>query len=116
MLGHDENNFYRHQLCCHWSGVYDVHSGLSYMEWWAGTAPGGSDLIPSRHLNPGHDYVCEHVTEALPLNTKIYISLKVVNNAGMYFVLFVQLNNLNILKYSLNQDNNHFQYLDTIFW
>ena len=86
-----KNDFCRHQLCCHWSGVYDVHSGLSYMEWWAGTTPGGSDLIASRHLNPGHDYVCEHVTEALPLNTKIYISLKVVNNAGMYIVLFLQL-------------------------
>ena len=84
--------YYREQLCCHWSGVHDVHSGLSHLQWWVGTTKGGHDILSHRRIHAGRDYVCEHLTEALPVNRKLYITLQAINKAGtLHIYIFFSL-------------------------
>ncbi|XP_033124572.1 uncharacterized protein LOC117122905, partial [Anneissia japonica] len=71
----------RRILEAHWWGFNDPHSGLSHFEWWAGTAPGGSDIMGIRkhHLS---ETVFTTLNTDLPLHTRIYVTVRAYNKAG----------------------------------
>ncbi|XP_071954211.1 uncharacterized protein [Antedon mediterranea] len=72
----------RRVLEAHWWGFNDPHSGLSNFEWWAGTTPGGSDILDVRthHLS---ESAFTTLNFDLPLNTKIFVTVKAYNKVGL---------------------------------
>ncbi|KAK2183533.1 hypothetical protein NP493_308g03123 [Ridgeia piscesae] len=69
-------------LSAHWLNFHDPESGLLYMEWWAGTTPGRSDILAPTRLHVT-DRASAQISQPLPLNKNIYITLKVFNKAGL---------------------------------
>ncbi|XP_071964161.1 uncharacterized protein [Antedon mediterranea] len=72
----------RRILEAHWWGFNDPHSGLSHFEWWAGTTPGGNDILAlqTHHLS---EIVFTTLNFDLPLNTKIFVTVKAYNKVGL---------------------------------
>ena len=88
-------HFYGHQVpcifileCClsarisaHWLGVHDSESGIQKLEVWAGTSAGAEDVISSRTVH-GISSVTFVLDNDLTQGTKVYVTLRVWNNAG----------------------------------
>ncbi|KAI0220739.1 hypothetical protein LSAT2_027792 [Lamellibrachia satsuma] len=73
----------RTTLAAHWVNFYDLESGLSHMEWRAGTKPGHDDILATTQLVVTSKAIAT-LTQPLPLDTTIYVTLKVFNKAGLW--------------------------------
>ncbi|KAI0239584.1 hypothetical protein LSAT2_009684 [Lamellibrachia satsuma] len=73
----------RSTISAHWLNFHDPESGLRVMEWRAGTAPGHSDLLAPTRLHVTAR-VTVTLTHPLPVGTKVYVTLKVFNKAGLW--------------------------------
>ena len=69
-------------IAAHWVGFYDSESGLLSMEWRVGTMPGHHDVMAPTQLLVTNK-ASASLTQPLPLNETIYVTLKVFNKAGI---------------------------------
>ena len=69
------------RVTAHMYNTEDSESSLSHIEWRIGTATGAHDIMPARRVE-----ICRHmtvkVTNPLPLDKRIYSTVKVFNKAG----------------------------------
>ena len=72
----------RTTISAHWVDFFDSESGLLSMEWRVGTRPGQDDVMPPTQLLVTNK-ASASLTQSLPLNETIYVTLKVFNKAGI---------------------------------
>ncbi|KAK2161993.1 hypothetical protein NP493_1549g00025 [Ridgeia piscesae] len=77
-----EHQSSRTTLSAHWLNFHDPESGLLYLEWRAGTTPGQSDILAPTRLHVT-DRATTTLTDRLPVGKTVYVTLKVVNKAGL---------------------------------
>ncbi|XP_070570802.1 uncharacterized protein [Ptychodera flava] len=74
----------RTSIAAHWYGFNDPQSMLSHYEWRAGTTQGGDDIVQNTKLHLTEKVFISQLSQSLPVNTVIYITLRSVNKAGLY--------------------------------
>lgn len=65
-----------------WYGFVDPQSGLDRYVWWAGTTKGGSEVLAPREIHLTEVATAVNFTSELPLNKRIYITVRAYNKAG----------------------------------
>lgn len=65
-----------------WYGFVDPQSGLDCYVWWAGTTKGGSEVLAAREIHLTEVATAVNFTSELPLNQRIYITVRAYNKAG----------------------------------
>jgi len=74
---------HRTYIAAKWFGFTDPQSGLEKYEWWAGTSPGGTDMMAKTKLHLAEVATNPH-TAALPFDKTIYITVRAYNKAGKH--------------------------------
>ena len=54
--------------------------------WRAGTTKGGNDIVPETELHLTETTAVYDVSLGLPVNQRIYVTVRAYNKAGIYFV------------------------------
>lgn len=65
-----------------WYGFVDPQSGLDRYVWWAGTTKGGSEVLAPWEIHLTEVATAVNFTSELPLNKRIYITVRAYNKAG----------------------------------
>jgi hypothetical protein len=76
---------YRTYISAKWYGFDDPQSGLEKYVWRAGTVQGGDDIVPAiqLHLTQTAALISSsNFLLSLPVNQKIYITVRAYNKAG----------------------------------
>ncbi|CAC5375361.1 unnamed protein product [Mytilus coruscus] len=74
----------RNFLSAKWFGFTDAQSEIDYFVIRIGTAPGSGDIFPPKIIT-AHDMVLlTDLPDPLPLNRRIYITIRAYNKAGLY--------------------------------
>ncbi|KAJ8299760.1 hypothetical protein KUTeg_023820 [Tegillarca granosa] len=73
----------RSYLGAKWHGFIDPESGIQLITWRAGTVPGGDDIISST-LNYHTEIAVIPRGISLPVQKRIYITVRAYNGAGLY--------------------------------
>ena len=82
-------HYFSTQLAIHWHGFHDVHSGISHIEWKAGTTPGGDDVLQSTHVHKAN-HASTILDTSLTPGQKVFSTVTVWNLAGVYnFFLYL---------------------------
>lgn len=79
--------FYRTYISAKWYGFDDPQSGLEKYVWRAGTTKGGSDIVSEIELHLTETAAIYNTTLGLPLNQRIYVTVRAYNKAGIYCVI-----------------------------
>nr|XP_034301655.1 uncharacterized protein LOC105322112 [Crassostrea gigas] len=74
----------RHFMGAKWYGFVDPQSGLDRYVWWAGTTKGGSEVLAPREIHLTEVATAVNFTSELPLNKRIYITVRAYNKAGLF--------------------------------
>ncbi|XP_078322971.1 uncharacterized protein LOC111122905 [Crassostrea virginica] len=67
-----------------WFGFNDPQSGLAYYVWWAGTSPGGKEIMSERKIHVTETATALNLTPVMPVGQRIYITVRAVNRAGLF--------------------------------
>ena len=76
---------YRTYISAKWYGFDDPQSGLEKYVWRAGTVLGGDNIVPATQLHLTQTAALINSSNfllALPVNQKIYITVRAYNKAG----------------------------------
>lgn len=65
-----------------WFGFNDPQSGLAYYVWWAGTSPGGRDVMLEQKIHVTETATALNLTPLMPVGERIYVTVRAVNKAG----------------------------------
>lgn len=65
-----------------WFGFNDPQSGLAYYVWWAGTSPGGKDVMLEQKIHVTETATALNLTPLMPVGERIYVTVRAVNRAG----------------------------------
>jgi hypothetical protein len=76
--------FVRTFISAKWYGFEDPQSGLDRFVWRAGTTKGGNDIISETELHLTETVSLSNTTLGLPVNKRIYVTIRAYNKAGMY--------------------------------
>lgn len=79
------NVYYRTYISAKWYGFDDPQSGLQKYEWRAGTSIGGDDIVSPTELHLTEVLALNDLSLTLPVNQKIYLTIRAYNRAGMVF-------------------------------
>jgi hypothetical protein len=77
-------------LCCRnfidvrWFGFNDPQSGLAHFVWWAGTTPGGSEIMTEREIHVTEMATALNILPLMPVGKRIYVTVRAFNRAGKY--------------------------------
>ncbi|XP_063408929.1 uncharacterized protein LOC134692410 [Mytilus trossulus] len=74
----------RSYVAATWHGFNDPQSGLDKYSIRVGTSIGGKDIILQTELPLTDIVVFPNVTEPIPTNTRIYVTVRAYNKAGLY--------------------------------
>jgi hypothetical protein len=72
----------RNWIGARWYGFSDPQSGMSHYMWWAGTIPGGNDILPKENIFLFEEASAYNFTGMLPVSKRIYITVRAYNKAG----------------------------------
>ena len=75
------------QLTFYWDAPYDKESGISSVEWCAGTTNNSCDLVELTSVNAEDRYVNHYISKPLASGTSVFIMLSVRNGVGMTSVV-----------------------------
>ncbi|XP_072048763.1 uncharacterized protein [Amphiura filiformis] len=70
-------------ISAHWWGFHDSQSQLSHFEWRVGTTQGGADILATKRIHLAESTLVS-VTDPLPLNRTMYVTVRAVNRAGLW--------------------------------
>ena len=73
----------RFHVATHWWGFHDSHSGIHYYEWKVGTTPGADDIISAGNVHI-RQMAFQFLTNPLPFDIMIYITVRAYNKAGLW--------------------------------
>ncbi|XP_076075248.1 uncharacterized protein LOC143046131 isoform X2 [Mytilus galloprovincialis] len=74
----------RNYITAKWFGFVDSQSGIDHFVIRAGTSKGSSDVYPPTSLTSFDMVLLTALPNQLPLNHRIYISIRAYNKAGLY--------------------------------
>lgn len=60
----------------------DPQSGLDHYVWWAGTSPGGNDILSERKVHLTMTAMAFNMSSELPVGKRIYVTVRAYNKAG----------------------------------
>lgn len=75
-------HFVRNFIGARWLGFNDPQSGLARFVWWAGTTPGGKEVMVEREIHVTEMATALNVTPAMPVGRRIYVTVRAINRAG----------------------------------
>lgn len=87
----------RNFIDARWFGFNDPQSGLAYYVWWAGTYPGGKDVMLEQKIHVRETATALNLTPLMPVGDRIYVTVRAVNRAGKNNQ---SLNNIQTMFYS----------------
>ncbi|XP_061177042.1 uncharacterized protein LOC133185758 [Saccostrea echinata] len=67
-----------------WHGFTDPQSGISHYVWWAGTTPGGKDILTEKEVDLVEEATAYNFSQELPLSKRIYVTVRAYNKAGLF--------------------------------
>ncbi|XP_055997828.1 uncharacterized protein LOC125647098 [Ostrea edulis] len=67
-----------------WQGFVDPQSGLDHYVWWAGTSPGGNDILSERKVHLTMTAMSFNMSSELPVGKRIYVTVRAYNKAGLF--------------------------------
>ncbi|XP_061181031.1 uncharacterized protein LOC133189645 [Saccostrea echinata] len=67
-----------------WHGFVDPQSGLDHYVWWAGTTPGGNDILPEKDVHLATTGVVFNLSPELPIGKRVYVTVRAYNKAGLF--------------------------------
>ncbi|XP_072048762.1 uncharacterized protein [Amphiura filiformis] len=70
-------------ISAHWWGFHDSQSQLSHFEWRVGTTQGGADILATKRIHLTESALVS-VTDPLPVNNTMYVTVRAVNRAGLW--------------------------------
>ncbi|XP_071123173.1 uncharacterized protein [Mytilus edulis] len=74
----------RTYISAKWYGFDDPQSGLQKYEWRAGTSIGGDDIVSPTELHLTEVLALNDLSLTLPVNQKIYLTIRAYNRAGLW--------------------------------
>ncbi|XP_061193435.1 uncharacterized protein LOC133201664 [Saccostrea echinata] len=67
-----------------WFGFNDPQSGLSHYVWWAGTTPGGKEILLEREVHLTQIATAYNITPHLRTGPRVYVTVRAYNKAGQF--------------------------------
>ncbi|XP_061176006.1 uncharacterized protein LOC133184957 [Saccostrea echinata] len=67
-----------------WHGFTDPQCGISHYVWWAGTTPGGNDILLEKEVDLVEEATAYNLSQELPLSKRIYVTVRAYNKAGLF--------------------------------
>ncbi|XP_052707847.1 uncharacterized protein LOC128183063 isoform X2 [Crassostrea angulata] len=74
----------RNWIGAKWYGFSDPQSGISHYIWWAGTTPGGNDILQEKEVHLVETATAYNFSQQLPESKRIYVTVRAYNKAGLY--------------------------------
>ncbi|XP_061176007.1 uncharacterized protein LOC133184958 [Saccostrea echinata] len=74
----------RNWIGAKWYGFTDPQSGISHYVWWAGTTPGGNDILKEKEVHLVEEATAYNFSQELPLSKRIYVTVRAYNKAGLF--------------------------------
>nr|XP_034332757.1 uncharacterized protein LOC105327902 isoform X2 [Crassostrea gigas] len=74
----------RNWIGAKWYGFSDPQSGISHYVWWAGTTPGGKDILQEKSVHLVETATAYNFSQGLPESKRIYVTVRAYNKAGLY--------------------------------
>ena len=70
-------------LAFYWDKPYDTESGISSIEWCAGTKNNSCNIVSLTPVDPKDTSVKHYISESLASGTNVFVTLAVTNGAGL---------------------------------
>ncbi|XP_056015772.1 uncharacterized protein LOC125675332 [Ostrea edulis] len=74
----------RNWIGARWYGFTDPQSGISHYVWWAGTTPGGKEILPEETVHLFEEASAYNFSQELPVSKRIYVTVRAYNKAGLF--------------------------------
>ncbi|XP_062587091.1 uncharacterized protein LOC134248703, partial [Saccostrea cucullata] len=71
----------RNWIGAKWHSFTDPQSGISHYVWWAGTTPGGNDILPAKEVHLVEESTVYNFSQELPLSKRIFVTVRAYNKA-----------------------------------
>ena len=103
----------RNYLAAKWYGFVDSQSGIDVYVIRVGTAHGSGDIMSSTVVTETDAIFMTYLSDLLPLNRRIYITVRAYNKAGRCTVINSLSSNYSLLQHFMEESVVYLSYVIT---